>query len=215
MKLSRWVKLGGLAVLALALSGCALLNAPPTANFTWAPSNAMALNDIQFTDLSTDTGGILGGGGVVSWMWDFGDSGSSTAPNPKHSYAKGGTYNVRLTVTDDGGQTATSSRQVTVTPSLDGLWLGTITDPGGFGWDLTIIINHLASGMITGTIQFATMSEPITSGSFNPATNEALLTSQPLLMSFRGTLNLAQNRIEGWWYNSITMQKVEQWTVSR
>jgi len=215
MKRAHWIKLGGLAVLALALSGCAMLNPPPTAQFTWTPSSPMALNDIQFTDLSTDSGGLFGGGGIVSWSWDFGDSGSSTSQNPKHAYAKGGTYTVRLTVTDDGGQTATFSRQITVTASLSGVWIGTITDLGGWGWDLTMIITHLPNGTVTGTIQFASMSEPITSGSFNSTTGEVLLTSQPLLMTFRGTLNATETIMTGWWYDSISMQKGEDWTVSR
>ena len=42
---------------------------------------------------------------MARYDWDFGDG--STAPNggprPTHAYAKPGTYNVTLTVTDDAG----------------------------------------------------------------------------------------------------------------
>jgi len=215
MRTHRWLKGICVGAAVLSLTGCALLNAPPTAQFTWNPSSPTALSDIQFTDLSTDTGGLLGGGGIVSWLWDFGDSGSSTAQNPKHTYAKGGTYTVRLTVTDDGGETATFTRQITVTASLTGIWIGSITDLGGGQWDLTMIITHLASGMVTGKIQFATFSEDITSGSFNPTTSEVLLTSQALQMTFRGTLDASETRMSGMWYNSITMQQGRDWSVMR
>jgi PKD repeat protein len=61
-----------------------------------------------FTDGSTDAGGR-----IVSWHWDFGDGGSSTDQSPAHIYASG-TYTAALTVTDDRGQTATTSQRVTV-----------------------------------------------------------------------------------------------------
>lgn len=36
---------------------------------------------------------------IVSWRWDFGDGGSSSDPNPEHTYAEANRYDVRLTVT--------------------------------------------------------------------------------------------------------------------
>lgn len=44
-------------------------------------------------------------GTIASRAWDFGDGGSSTATNPEHTYAQPGTYHVKLTVTDNGGET--------------------------------------------------------------------------------------------------------------
>ncbi len=37
-------------------------------------------------------------GDSATWLWDFGDSSSSTLANPKHTYANPGNYNVRLTL---------------------------------------------------------------------------------------------------------------------
>jgi PKD repeat protein len=35
---------------------------------------------------------------IVSWKWDFGDGGSSTDQNPRHTYSEAGRYDIRLTV---------------------------------------------------------------------------------------------------------------------
>ena len=40
-------------------------------------------------------------GKITRYQWDFGDSGSGEGAAPTHVYSKTGTYNVKLTVTDD------------------------------------------------------------------------------------------------------------------
>lgn len=37
--------------------------------------------------------------GLVNWVWDFGDGQTSTLTNPVHSYKRGATFSVKLTVT--------------------------------------------------------------------------------------------------------------------
>jgi len=53
-------------------------------------------------------------GDTVSYLWTFGDGGTSTAPNPNHAYAAPGTRTATLKVTDNHGALANDS--VTVTP---------------------------------------------------------------------------------------------------
>ncbi|MFC0105207.1 ThuA domain-containing protein [Kibdelosporangium aridum] len=43
--------------------------------------------------------------GGVSYRWDFGDGTQSTEANPRHTYARVGTYNAKLTVTYADGET--------------------------------------------------------------------------------------------------------------
>lgn len=57
----------------------------------------------------------------VSYAWDFGDGNTSTAMNPTHIYNDEGTYTVVLTVTDQCGNTATSSQVVTIDVQFNSL----------------------------------------------------------------------------------------------
>jgi chitodextrinase len=63
---------------------------------------------VLFTDTST------GGVGSLTYSWDFGDNTSSNSQNPTHTYAAPGSYTVRLTVTDDSGQSDTATARITV-----------------------------------------------------------------------------------------------------
>jgi serine protease len=80
-------------------------NNPPVANF----SDTINGLTVSFTDSSTDSDGT-----ISSRSWNFGDSSTSTATNPSHTYAAGGTYSVSLTVTDNSGATNTKTQSVTV-----------------------------------------------------------------------------------------------------
>jgi PKD repeat protein len=200
MKLSRWMKLAGLGVLALALSGCALFNQPPTANFSWAPLEPLARTEITFSDFSTDSGGLFGGGGIVSWNWDFGDSDSSTSPSPKHEYDKSGTYTIRLTVTDDQGESATLQKQITVTPSLDGTWRGQIVNPGGWTDQLELVFSHSISGGIQGHGFYFATRVAVTGVSFSPVTKRVSFEMPDLGIRLEGTLDPSETRITGDWY---------------
>lgn len=54
-----------------------------------------------------------------TYLWSFGDGGTSTAPSPAHSFGKAGSYTVVVTVTDAVGASLTRTLHLTVKqPSL-------------------------------------------------------------------------------------------------
>jgi PKD repeat protein len=80
-------------------------NIPPTADYSFVRSKLK----VTFSNGSSDSDG-----GIVSWVWDFGDSKSSTVQNPRHRYRRKGPYTITLTVTDDGGAVDSTSKTITV-----------------------------------------------------------------------------------------------------
>jgi PKD repeat protein len=54
-------------------------------------------------------------GTIASYAWEFGDGTTGAGPSIAHPYAKAGTYQVALTVTDDKGATGRTTASVTVT----------------------------------------------------------------------------------------------------
>ncbi|MHC1708496.1 MAG: PKD domain-containing protein [Bacteroidales bacterium] len=67
------------------ISGTQLVPAFIASNTTPCSNSA-----VLFTDQST--------GGANSWLWDFGDGGTSTAQNPTHIYTTSGLFSVTLTI---------------------------------------------------------------------------------------------------------------------
>lgn len=94
----------------------------PVANFT-APANACTGQSVQFTDNSTVDPNV-----TPSYLWNFGDAGTSTDKNPKHSYATASNFNVTLQVSYDGACPNTSApKQITVQSAP----IPSITNPDG------------------------------------------------------------------------------------
>ncbi|OGU38048.1 MAG: hypothetical protein A2X61_16995 [Ignavibacteria bacterium GWB2_35_12] len=62
------------------------------ASFTADTNSGVIPLTVHFTDQSF--------GNPTSWIWDFGDGGTSTEQNPSHVYTTQGIYNVSLTVSD-------------------------------------------------------------------------------------------------------------------
>jgi len=81
-------------------------NQAPTASFTFTTQELKASFNAS---ASSDPDGT-----IVSYAWTFGDGSTGTGVIPTRTYASAGTYNVTLTVTDNGGLTASTSKNVTV-----------------------------------------------------------------------------------------------------
>ncbi|HET6514626.1 MAG TPA: CAP domain-containing protein [Thermodesulfovibrionales bacterium] len=80
-----------------------------TADFTASPISGYAPLLVSLTDASS----IL----PSSWLWDFGDGTTYTAQNPSHLYKNVGSYNVKLTASDENGSvTVTKTNYITVSP---------------------------------------------------------------------------------------------------
>ncbi|GAB4406115.1 MAG: hypothetical protein OHK0039_07600 [Bacteroidia bacterium] len=78
--------------------------ANPVADFAASDTVGCAPTAITFTDLSA------GPVAIVAWLWNFGDSNTSTQQSPTHTYAADGAYTVSLTVTDANGCSHTRTR---------------------------------------------------------------------------------------------------------
>lgn len=69
---------------------------PPVADFTSSQTTGGVPLLVQFNDASTNA--------PDTWLWTFGDGGSSTDQNPLYLYTSPGTYTVNLTVSNEGGE---------------------------------------------------------------------------------------------------------------
>ena len=81
-------------------------NEAPDVNFTFQTDN---LNVIFDAGLSEDSDGS-----IEVYSWDFGDGETGEGESVSHTYGEAGTYNVTLTVTDDGGKSSTVQKSVQV-----------------------------------------------------------------------------------------------------
>ncbi len=82
----------------------------PIAQFTYTPSSPRALQNVFFDGtLSSDTDGT-----VVNYQWSYGDGDFETGSTQYHDFLAAGTYNVTLTVTDNSGNRASTTRIITV-----------------------------------------------------------------------------------------------------
>ena len=94
----------------------------PTASFQFSPINVGPNQAITF-DGTASCGGPVSGGTcqsasqIVSYTWNFGDGSTDSGSVVRHNFSNAATYTVTLTVTNDRGVAASTTRVVTVSPS--------------------------------------------------------------------------------------------------
>jgi PKD repeat protein len=80
------------------------------AQFSYTPSSPRTAQDVFFDgSLSIDPDGS-----IVSYQWSYDDGDFENGMTQYHDFVKAGTYNVTLTVTDNAGNKASTTRLVTV-----------------------------------------------------------------------------------------------------
>jgi PKD repeat protein len=79
---------------------------PPSASFTFSPTAPAAGQSVFFNG---STSAASSGRTITSYDWTFGDGATGTGVTTSHAYSLAGTYAVQLKVTDDAGQSTTSS----------------------------------------------------------------------------------------------------------
>ena len=108
---------------------------PPVCDFTFTTDGLTA----TFTAVASNTD---------SYLWDFGDETTSTEANPTHTYQGGGEFEVKLTVTGEGG-TDSKKNKVTVVMSMNDIKLMLTGGPSatnGKTWVLSPTPNATTDG---------------------------------------------------------------------
>jgi PKD repeat protein len=83
-------------------------NRPPVASFTFSPQAGAAPLSVRFdASSSSDPDGV-----IVSYAWDFADGVLGTGRIVTHTFQSAGSYDVTLTVEDDGGLERSSTRRI-------------------------------------------------------------------------------------------------------
>jgi PKD repeat protein len=85
------------------------VNGKPAADFGFTPGDPVAGDDVAFSPEVTDPNGD-----AVTLAWDFGDGTLSSGGAPTHAFAAPGTYEVRLTATDEHGAATSVTHSVRV-----------------------------------------------------------------------------------------------------
>ncbi len=83
----------------------------PVASFNPSTTSVPTGTSISFDGTSSyDPDGT-----VTAWSWTFGDGATAAGSTTTHAYSTPGTYSATLTVTDNGGLTASKTAQITIT----------------------------------------------------------------------------------------------------
>ena len=113
----------------------------PVADFTYSVDK----NEVVFTNTSYHPNGDQ-----MNYQWQFGDSATSTNPNPVHAYDRGGQYQVQLKVTDSDGDESLVSVPVEVEDP--GTEFEISTDQGRYYIETNESQNQYQEGIATLTV---------------------------------------------------------------
>jgi hypothetical protein len=86
-------------------------NSPPTAVASATPSSGPTPLAVAFSGASS----FDSDGSIASYAWSYGDGATGSGVTSNHTYTAVGSFSARLTVTDNGGASASSTVLITVT----------------------------------------------------------------------------------------------------
>lgn len=134
---------------------------PPVANFTAFPTSGAKPLTVQFTNLST--------GDITSYLWVFGDGGTSNLASPSHTYINAGLYSVSLVASGpDGNDTKTSNNYINVTENTSNPPVANFTaTPTSGTKPLAVQFTDMSTGDITS--RYWDFGDGGTSTSVNPS----------------------------------------------
>ncbi len=128
----------------------------PTAVFTVDPAQGYTPLSVTFdASDSSDPNGKL-----VSYAWDFGDGQTASGERVTHIYTQGGTYQVRLTVTDNDGEQANAQRTISVTQTRPPQILAQPQDLQTYE-GATVVFAVTAEAIPNPTYQWRRMGNPL------------------------------------------------------
>lgn len=119
-----------------------------TASFSFSPTGP-GINQQIFFDASASMPA------TGTYSWNFGDGTNGTGVRPTHQYRSAATYTVTLTVTNDIGQSATTTRTVTVSATSPQVTASFVFSPTVPGPDQEVFLDASASRPITGTFSWS------------------------------------------------------------
>jgi len=91
-------------------------------------------------------------GGALTYQWNFGDGGTSTAANPSHTYTTNGNYTATLTVRDPQGLPGSANVQISVGNTAPSVTLSAPADGALFSFGDTVNFTVNVSDPEDGTI---------------------------------------------------------------
>jgi len=115
--------------------------AAPVADFTGSPTSGLPPLNVAFSNTTT--------GNVTTWVWTFGDSGTSTAKYPSHTYQSGGTYTVSLTAYGPGGSNVKTRTNYIAVSTPAAPVAGFTGSPTSGGVPLVVNFTDSSTGSIT------------------------------------------------------------------
>lgn len=121
--------------------------AAPSVNFSVNATTGCFPLDVQFSDKS-----VTANGTINSWLWDFGDGGTSTLKNPVHTFTSDKNFNVTLLVKTTNGCSNVFTKNSVVQISAGALANFTNDNPQTCTSPVTINFQNLSAG--TGSVDY-------------------------------------------------------------